>query len=68
VDELAVEFDGRAKVLKCDTSQNFDTAVNFGIRMLPTLLLFKGGQPVQQLVGFQAKEQLAKLLDDALAG
>jgi thioredoxin 1 len=68
VDELAVEFDGRAKVVKLNTGENFDSAVAYGVRMLPTILFFKDGQPVQQIVGFKDKAQLAAVLESVITG
>ncbi len=51
LDTLATRFDGQAKVVKVDIDQNPQTAAQFGVRSIPTLLVFKGGQVVDQLVG-----------------
>jgi len=51
VEQLAEEFEGRAKVAKVNVDNNPQTAMNFGIRSIPTLLFFKDGQVVDQMVG-----------------
>jgi len=51
VEQLAEQFDGRAKVAKVDVDHSPQTAMNFGIRSIPTLLFFKDGQVVDQMVG-----------------
>ena len=66
IEELARDFAGRAKVVKMNTSEHFEAASNFGVRMLPTIMVFKNGQPVKQSVGFRKKADLAKLIESAL--
>ena len=51
VDEIAEEYDGKATVVKCNVDDCEDIAAEFGIRNIPTLLFFKGGQVVDRLVG-----------------
>ena len=51
VDELAEQYDGQIKFTKVDVDQNPQTSAKFGIRSIPTLLIFKGGAPVDQVVG-----------------
>lgn len=63
IEELASEYEGRAKVVKLDVDANPQTAMAFNIRSIPTLLLFKGGRPVDQLVGVVPKPMLAQKLD-----
>ena len=65
VDELAEEYDGRVKFVKLNTDENPMVAGKYGIRSIPTLLVFKGGEPVGQIVGFRPKSDLAKHLDEA---
>ncbi len=65
--DLAEEFEGRARIGKLDVDDNPQTAMNFNVRSIPTLLLFKDGQVAEQLVGAVPKKQLAQKLD-ALAG
>ena len=66
VEELAEEYDGRVKFVKLNTDENPQVAGKYGIRSIPTLLVFKGGEPVSQIVGFRPKSDLAKRLDEAL--
>ncbi len=66
VEELAEEYDGRVKFVKLNTDENPKVAGKYGIRSIPTLLVFKGGEPVSQIVGFRPKSDLAKRLEEAL--
>ena len=66
VEDLAEEYDGRVKFVKLNTDENPMVASRYGIRSIPTLLVFKGGQQVGQIVGFRPKGDLAKRLDAAL--
>src|SRR5947209_6940709 len=63
VDAIAAEYAGKAKVGKLNTDENPATAMRYGIRSIPTLLLFKGGQVVDQKVGGLPKPELAKMID-----
>ena len=56
--ELAKEYDGKIVVGKCDVEENEDLAVEFGIRNIPTILFFKGGEVVDKVVGAQSKAKL----------
>ncbi len=67
VEELAEEYGTRVKFLKLDTDGNVNTAARYGIRSIPTLLMFKGGEPVEQVIGFRPKGDLKKVIDKALA-
>ena len=58
VEELANEYDGKLKVAKMDVDANPKTAMQFGIRSIPTLLIFKGGQVVEQIIGAVPKRHL----------
>ncbi len=58
VAELAQEYDGQIVVGKCDVEENEDLAVEFGIRNIPTILFFKGGEVVDKVVGAQSKAKL----------
>jgi thioredoxin 1 len=62
VDAIAAEFAGRVKVGKLNTDENPGTASRYQIRSIPTLLLFKGGQVVEQRVGGLSKPDLAKFV------
>jgi len=63
VEELAQEYDGKVEFVKLNTDDNPNTAVKYGIRSIPTLLVFKGGEPVGQIVGFRPKSDLKQRLD-----
>jgi thioredoxin 1 len=67
VDELAVEYDGKVKFVKLNTDDNVQTASRYGIRSIPTIMVFKGGQAVDQLIGFRPKNQLKQSLEKALS-
>src|ERR1700716_3137381 len=60
VEELAEEYDGKVTFLKLNTDENPGIATQYGIRSIPTLLVFKGGETVGQIVGFQPKNSLKK--------
>lgn len=66
VDELSDEYAGRVKFVKLNTDDNVRTASQYGIRSIPTLLVFKAGEPVGQIIGFRPKSDLKKRLDAAL--
>jgi thioredoxin 1 len=63
VEELARDFDGRAKIVKLDVDHNPQVAMQFGIRSIPTLLFFKDGRVVDQLIGASSKRSLADRLE-----
>lgn len=60
LEEIAEEYDGQLKVTKLDVDQNPNTAMNFGVQSIPTLIVFKGGEPVERIIGYMPK---ARLLD-----
>jgi thioredoxin 1 len=62
VEQVAKEYDGKLKVGKVDVDANQQTAMNFGIRSIPTLLVFKGGKVVDQIVGAVPKGALTDRL------
>ncbi|WP_203361549.1 thioredoxin [Bacillus sp. REN10] len=63
LEELDAELSGTAKVVKVDVDDNQETAAKFGVMSIPTLILFKDGQPVDKVIGFQPKEALAELIN-----
>ncbi len=66
VEELATDFGGKAKITKVNVDNNQDLAAKFGIRGIPTVMLFKGGEAVNSFVGLKSKEDLAGALNDAM--
>jgi thioredoxin 1 len=63
VDQVATDYSGKVKVGKLDVDSNQQTAARYGIRGIPTLLLFKGGKVVDQKVGAIGKPEFQKMLD-----
>jgi len=66
IDEVASDFSGKAKVGKVDTESNRDTAMKYGISAIPTVILFKGGEPARKFVGLTSKDDLAAALNEAI--
>ena len=66
VETVAKEYDGKVTVVKCNVDDCEDIAVNYGIRNIPTLLFFKGGQLVDKLVGNVPKGEITTKLDALL--
>lgn len=67
VDEIAKSYKGRVKVAKMDVDKNMSTPQRYGVRGIPTLLIFKGGQVRDQIVGFVPREAIEKALDKSLS-
>lgn len=63
IDQLATEYDGRAKIGKVDTDSNREISVKYGIQAIPTVLLFKGGEVQKKFVGLTSKDQFKSALD-----
>jgi thioredoxin 1 len=66
IDAIATDYSGRVRVGKLNVDDNGNTATRFGIRGIPTLLLFKGGQVVEQRVGAIGKTDVLKMLETHL--
>ncbi len=64
VDELAKEYEGKAKFTKVDVDSNPEISMKFNIRSIPTLLIFKGGKVVDQIIGAVPKSHLTKKLNE----
>lgn len=62
LEEVAQEFQGKAKIVKLNVDENPQIASQFGIRGIPAMLLFKGGEKVGELVGNHPKENIAALI------
>jgi len=67
VEELAKEYDGKVNFVKLNTDDNPIIASRYSIRSIPTLLVFKGGEPIGQIIGFRPKSDLRRRLDAALS-
>ncbi len=67
IDELAAENAGGAKIGKVNIDDNQQSAFKYGIEAIPTILIFKGGQPVQRFQGIPAKARVQEALDSAKA-
>lgn len=66
VEELAAEYAGKVDVVKMNVDENADTPRNYGIRAIPTLIVFKNGAVVDQVTGAVAKANLKAMIDKAL--
>jgi len=66
VDEVAQSYNGRVKIGKMDVDKNAATAQRYGVRGIPTLLVFKGGQVREQIVGYVSRERIEKALNESL--
>lgn len=67
VEELAGEYEGRLKVGKLNVDENQELAAKYGVMSIPTLLVFRNGQPVERIVGFAPKKELKAKIDATLA-
>jgi thioredoxin 1 len=67
LEEIAVELEGKVVISKLNVDENPDTSMAYGVMSIPTLLLFKGGEAVDRIVGFQQKPQLLKRLEPHLS-
>jgi thioredoxin 1 len=66
VDEIASQYEGQVKVVKLNTDENPSVASQYGIRSIPTLMIFKGGQRVDMVVGAVPKTTLSNTLEKYL--
>jgi len=66
LDELAEEYNGKVSIARIDVDQNPKTAAKYNIMSIPTMLIFKKGEPVSQIVGFRPKPELKRSLDAIL--
>jgi thioredoxin 1 len=64
IEELANEYQGKAKMFKLDVDSNQRTAMQYGIRSIPTLLIFKGGQVVDSIIGAVPRQQIESRLKE----
>jgi len=67
IDAIAAAYQGKVKVGKINVDESQEVANQFGIRSIPTLLVFKGGKVVDQIVGGVSKDQISNMLNRALS-
>jgi len=67
LDELAAEFAGKLRIVKVNVDDNPQTPTKYGVRGIPNLIIFKGGQVVEQIVGAVPKDQLSSAITKILA-
>lgn len=67
IDDLSTEYSGKLKVAKCNVDDNPKIPARYGIRAIPTLIIFKGGNVTEQITGAVAKSQIAAAVDKAIA-
>ncbi len=67
LEELSKEFNGRVKIVKLNIDENQQTAVRYGVRSIPTLIMFNNGEPVDMKVGAGPKSDLQKWIQNAAA-
>ena len=63
VEELSVAYDGKINVGKLNVDENGETATKYGIRSIPTILFFKNGSILKQVVGIRSKAELQEIID-----
>ena len=66
IEELAGEYEGKAKIGKLDVDNNQQSAINYGVRSIPTLLIFKGGKVVDTIIGAVPKANIVQKLNSHL--
>ncbi len=67
VEELANDYEGQLKVVKCDVDSNQSIAIKYGIRSIPTLLIFKKGEVAEQIIGALPKHHIQDKIDNLLS-
>lgn len=66
VEELATEFEGKFKIGKLDVDNNQQASIKYGVRSIPTLLVFQGGQVVDTIIGARPKSQIVQSLNSVI--
>jgi len=66
LDDLAKEYSGKVKIAKLNVDENRQTPSQYGVRSIPTLILFKGGKILEQVVGAVPKTRLVSIIEKAL--
>ena len=65
IDELANDNEGKAAIGKCNVGENMELASEYGVTVVPTILVFKGGEVVERMQGYQDKAKLQEVIDAA---
>lgn len=68
MEELAKEYDGKVSFAKVNVEENSLVAAKYGIAAIPTLLIFKNSQPIQQVTGYRPKREFKRIFDELLEG
>ncbi len=66
IDELAKDYEGKVKICKVNTDENMNLSSQFQITSIPCLIIFKGGKPVNKIVGFRPKNDIKQEIDNVL--
>ncbi len=66
IEQLAEEFDGKAKICKVNSDEEQDLSVKYGIRSIPTMLFMRDGEVVDQLIGAQSKQAIADKINSLI--
>lgn len=66
VEDLAKDYEGKLKVAKCDVDSNQSVAIKYGIRSIPTILVFKNGEVAEQIIGAATKHHIVEKIDNIL--
>jgi thioredoxin 1 len=66
IEELAKEYEGKAKICKLNTDENMNIALKYQITSIPCIILFKGGLVVQKIVGLRPKNDIKKVIENAI--
>ena len=67
VEEISSTYEGKIKVGKMNVDENQSTTMKFGIRSIPTIIMFKGGEAVDQIIGAVPKGEIEKVVEKSLA-
>jgi thioredoxin 1 len=67
IEELAKEYEGKVRVGKLNVDENMQVSGGYSVMSIPTVMIFKGGQPVKSIVGAQSKETYKKAIEEAIA-
>jgi len=66
LEEIATEMEGKVKIAKLNVDENPNISIRYGVRSIPTLIMFKGGQPVSQQIGAAPKGRLSEWIKQAI--